>query len=164
RGASTLSPGERVLLSAASQAPVPLEGNIKTCPVSVLNIFFSSRNNDNVSSGNLEDRWSSIATIIARITRSGTLVGPETNRKLRPGLLGIGVVSSLRKQLSQSHRHSYMDCGNIKRFPRRSPLPDVDGWSQPPGRMERNACISDSCVPTHSRTESAPIPLVEALR
>jgi hypothetical protein len=42
----------------------------------------------------LEDRWSSIATIIARITRSGTLVGPGTNRKLRPGILGIGMVSS----------------------------------------------------------------------
>src|SRR4029077_13627934 len=43
----------------------------------------------------------------------------------------------------------YTDCGNIKRFPRRSPLPDVDGWSQPPERMERIACIIDSCVPTH---------------
>jgi hypothetical protein len=47
-----------------------------------------------------------IATIIARITRSGTLVGPGTNRKLRPGILGLGMVPSLRKRLSQSHRHS----------------------------------------------------------
>jgi hypothetical protein len=30
--------------------------------------------------------------------------------------------------------------------------------------MERIACIIDSCVPTHSRTESAPIPLVGGRR
>jgi len=28
----------------------------------------------------------------------------------------------------------YTDCGNIKRFPRRSPLPDVDGWRTTSGR------------------------------
>jgi hypothetical protein len=29
----------------------------------------------------------------------------------------------------------YTDCGNIKRFPRRSPLPDVDGWRTTSGRQ-----------------------------
>ena len=36
RGASTLSPGESVLLSAASQAPVPLPENMKAWPFSGL--------------------------------------------------------------------------------------------------------------------------------
>ena len=40
---STLSPGERVLLSAASQAPVPPEGNIKTCFNLVLPRITASR-------------------------------------------------------------------------------------------------------------------------
>ena len=37
-----------------------------------------------VNSGNFEDRWSSIATTIARSTRSGTFVGPGICRKWRP--------------------------------------------------------------------------------
>jgi hypothetical protein len=35
-----------------------------------------------------------MATIMARITRSGTLVGPGTKRKLRPGILGPDIKSS----------------------------------------------------------------------
>src|SRR5215831_6992619 len=58
RGASTLSPGDNVLVRAASQAPVPLPEKMKGWPVSVLKTFLSCWNNDNVSSGNLDDRWS----------------------------------------------------------------------------------------------------------
>ena len=42
RAASTLSPGESVLESEASQAPVPLAGKMNACPEVVLKIFFSS--------------------------------------------------------------------------------------------------------------------------
>src|SRR5439155_22639286 len=72
RAASILSPGERVLVSAASQAPVPEDGKMNTCPVVVLKMFFRSFNTLVESSGNFEERWSSIATIMARCTRSGT--------------------------------------------------------------------------------------------
>jgi hypothetical protein len=37
-----------------------------------------------------------MATIMARMTRSGTFVGPGTNRKLRPGILGCDILSSLK--------------------------------------------------------------------
>jgi hypothetical protein len=37
-----------------------------------------------------------MATIMARMTRSGTFVGPGTNRKLRPGILGCDIISSLK--------------------------------------------------------------------
>src|ERR1700691_750544 len=84
--ASTLSPGDSVLVSAAFQAPVPEDGKMKIWPDVVLITFYRSRNRPVESSGNLDDRWSSIATIIARCTRSGTFVGPGTNRKLRPGM------------------------------------------------------------------------------
>jgi hypothetical protein len=40
-----------------------------------------------VSAGNAGERWSSIDTIIARITRSGMFVGPGTNKKLRPAMM-----------------------------------------------------------------------------
>src|SRR5215470_16147478 len=69
---------------------------MNTCPDVVLNTFLSAWNSHRVSSGNLEDRWSSIATIMARMTRSGTFVGPGTNRKLRPGILGSDILSSLK--------------------------------------------------------------------
>ena len=84
REASNLSPGESVLVSAASQAPVPEEGKMKAWPFSVLNTFFRSSSTLRDRSGKRDERWSSIATIIARCTRSGTLVGPGTKRKLRP--------------------------------------------------------------------------------
>ena len=44
RPASTLSPGERVLVSEASQAPVPLAGKMNAWPVVVLKIFLRSWN------------------------------------------------------------------------------------------------------------------------
>ena len=53
RPASTLSPGESVLESEASQAPVPLAGKRNAWPVVVLKIFFSSW-----SSGRRERRGS----------------------------------------------------------------------------------------------------------
>src|ERR1700758_2095543 len=86
RAARILSPGERVLVSAASHAPVPEDGKMKTWPAVVLNTFLRSLRTLVESSGNLEDRWSSIATTMARCTRSGTLVGPGTNRKFLPAM------------------------------------------------------------------------------
>src|SRR6516165_11141730 len=56
RGASTLVPGDSVLVRAVSQAPVPLPENMKGWPVSVLKTFLSCWNNDIVSSGNFDDR------------------------------------------------------------------------------------------------------------
>ena len=89
REASTRSPGESVLVSAASQPPVPVEGKITGVPASVLKIFFKSTSTARVRSGNLDERWSSIETTIARCTRSGTLVGPGTKRKLRPAMRSL---------------------------------------------------------------------------
>src|SRR6266705_348447 len=89
RGASTRSPGESVLTSAASHPPVPVAGKMNACPVVVLKTFPRSRNRPVASSGNAEERWSSIARFMARRIRSGTFVGPGTNRKLRPGIKSV---------------------------------------------------------------------------
>ena len=56
RAASTLSPGERVLLSEASQAPVPLAGKTKAWPEVVLKIFFRSSRTGAASDGKSDDR------------------------------------------------------------------------------------------------------------
>src|SRR5471032_421252 len=86
RDANTLSPAFRQLVSAASQQPVPEEGKRIGLPVVVLNTGFKAFRQERVSSGKIGDRWSSIATCMARRTRSGTLVGPGTKRKLRPAI------------------------------------------------------------------------------
>lgn len=49
-----------------------------------------------------------MATIMARMTRSGTFVGPGTNRKLRPGILGCDIVSSLKARSLGSLRSGLM--------------------------------------------------------
>ena len=85
REASTLSPGFRQLVSAASQQPVPERGNDGGARRRLEDGFQSVRQ-ARVSSGKIGDRWSSIETFIARSTRSGTFVGPGTNRKLRPAI------------------------------------------------------------------------------
>src|ERR1700738_4047829 len=86
REVRTLSPGFRQLVRAASQQPVPDDGNKMGAPVVVLNTGFKALKQARVSSGKMGERWSSIATAMARRTRSGTLVGPGTNRKLRPAI------------------------------------------------------------------------------
>src|SRR5476651_2342008 len=83
---STLSPGLRQLVRAASQHPVPEEGNRIGLAEVVLNTGFRAFRQARVSSGKMGERWSSIATAMERKTRSGTLVGPGTNRKLRPAI------------------------------------------------------------------------------
>src|SRR5215210_1301407 len=88
RDARTLSPGDRVLESAASHAPVPLDGKMKAWPELVLKIFFRLSSTGAASAGKSDDLWSSMARCIARRTRSGTLVGPGTKRKLRPAIWG----------------------------------------------------------------------------
>jgi hypothetical protein len=60
-------------------------------------------NSHNVSSGNFEERWSSIATIMARMTRSGTFVGPGTNKKFRPGILGCDMSCFLKPRWMGMH-------------------------------------------------------------
>src|SRR5208337_1860720 len=92
RDARTLSPAFRQLVNAASQQPVPEEGKMIGLPVAVLKIGFRPFRQARVSSGNIEERWSSIATIMARVTRSGTLVGPGTNRKWRPAIMILRVL------------------------------------------------------------------------
>jgi len=68
---------------------VPVAGKMNACPVVVLKTFRRSRNRPVASSGNAEERWSSIARFMARRIRSGTFVGPGTNRKLRPGIKSV---------------------------------------------------------------------------
>jgi len=47
-----------------------------------------------------------MATIMARITRSGTLVGPGTKRKFRPGILGPGIKSSRSQMIEGLNKAS----------------------------------------------------------
>ncbi len=86
RAASTLSPGDKVLVSAASQQPVPEDGNTKGVPDWVRKTSRKPVMMVRVSWGKRGERWSSIDTIMARWMRSGTFVGPGTNRKLRPAI------------------------------------------------------------------------------
>jgi hypothetical protein len=79
-----LSPGDKVFAIAASQQPEPDEGKIKGTPVSVLKTLFSPGKSDSYSLGKMGERWSSIDIIIALWILSGKLVGPGTNKKLRP--------------------------------------------------------------------------------
>src|SRR2546430_9457480 len=91
---------------------------MKTWPVAVLNTFFRSFRTLDESSGNLDDRWSSIATIMARCTRSGTLVGPGTNRKFRPGMRRPITPSSsaIRFHLSERPRPAAHAASHTKRY------------------------------------------------
>src|SRR5258708_39021320 len=84
-----LSPGFKQLVSAASQQPVPDEGKRMGAPVVVLKMGLSAVRQARVSSGKMGERWSSMRTIMARRTRSGTLVGPGTNRQFRPAIDGF---------------------------------------------------------------------------
>src|SRR6185437_4263558 len=81
--ASTLSPGESVLASAASQAPVPEEGKTTTAPL-VRKIRLMPAMADLASSANSGPRWSMVGRSMARRIRSGTLVGPGICRKCLP--------------------------------------------------------------------------------
>ena len=56
REASTLSPGESVFDSEASQAPVPLDGKMNAWPEVVLKIFFRSSSTGAASAGKSEER------------------------------------------------------------------------------------------------------------
>ena len=72
---STRTPGDSVLTSAASQAPVPDAGNSTTgCRVPITAAIPASTSR--VSAANSGPRWSMVGAAIARRTRSGTLVGP----------------------------------------------------------------------------------------
>src|SRR5437764_10924244 len=107
-----------VLVIAASHAPVPEDGIMKPWAVAVLNTFLRSLRTLVESSGNLDDRWSSIATIMARCTRSGTLVGPGTNRKFRPGMRRPITPSSsaIRFHLSERPRPAAHAATHTKRY------------------------------------------------
>ena len=80
---STLSPGDSVLTSAASHAPVPDDGYITTVPW-VWNTRFIPATISLPSAENSGPRWSIVGNAIACSTRSGTLVGPGICRKCRP--------------------------------------------------------------------------------
>src|SRR5277367_2852382 len=85
----TLAPGSRQLVRAASQHPVPEDGNRMGWPVTVLKIGFKPSRQARVRAGKSGERWSSEATDIARKIRSGTLVGPGTNKKFRPAIVDL---------------------------------------------------------------------------
>jgi len=80
---STRSPGESVLTSAASHAPVPEEGYMITgCFVWKISLIPSSTSSPRpLNSG---PRWSIVGRSMARRIRSGTLVGPGICKKWRP--------------------------------------------------------------------------------
>src|SRR5512134_2316728 len=80
---NTRSPGESVLTSAASHAPVPEAGKITT-GLLVLKTCFRPASTSLLNAWNSGPRWSTVALSIARSTRSGTLVGPGICRKCRP--------------------------------------------------------------------------------
>ena len=56
RAASTLSPGDSVLPSDASHAPVPLAGKMNAWPVVVLKTFLSSSKSGAASAGKSDER------------------------------------------------------------------------------------------------------------
>ena len=58
RAASTLSPGESVLVSAVSQPPVPVEGKMKTCARSDLSAQRTPSRQGFRISANTGERWS----------------------------------------------------------------------------------------------------------
>src|SRR6185312_13031223 len=84
---STRSPGDNVLVIAASQPPVPEAGNRKTWPFSVLKMCFRSRNSGSVNAGKSGARWSSSGTSIAWRTSNGRFVGPGMKRPWKPGIV-----------------------------------------------------------------------------
>ena len=81
--AKILSPGESVLTKAASQAPVPEDGNITIGPW-VLKIGLSWLRISRVNSGKFGPLWSMTASDIALRTLSGTFDGPGIWRKCLP--------------------------------------------------------------------------------
>lgn len=80
RAITTASPGESVLTSAASQAPVPDAGKTITGPL-VLKTRLSPVRTDRLRSAKAGPRWSIVGSEIARRTRPGTSVGPGICRK-----------------------------------------------------------------------------------
>ena len=80
---STLSPADSVLVSAASQAPVPVAVKMMTGLV-VLKMVLMPSNARLASLANSGPRWSITGRSIARRMRSGTGVGPGICRKCRP--------------------------------------------------------------------------------
>src|ERR1700730_18218633 len=108
REVRTLSPAFKQLVSAASQQPVPDDGNRMGTPVVVLKIGLRPVRQGPVSSGKMGERWSSMGTIMARRTRSGTLVGPGTNRKFRPAIDDLlSVTAALGVIDMERHSHGY---------------------------------------------------------
>ena len=109
---STVSPGESVLTSAASHAPVPDDGKISTLP----RVLKMSRRPDSTrlpSRPNSGPRWSIVGRSIARRIRSGTLVGPGICRKCRPecrpfGALMIRILPRVDAQRARLLREVYV--------------------------------------------------------
>ena len=93
-GGEHLVAGRSVLVSADSQAPVPLDGKMTTWPSLVLKILFKS----------LVERQSKLGKVGGAMVLHGDMHGPQdairhigrpgTNRKLRPGFLAPAIVSS----------------------------------------------------------------------
>src|SRR5690242_13393129 len=83
---STVSPGDKVLTRAASQAPVPDEGKMTTGS-SVPKTCRSPGMMSRYRAANSGPRWSITGAAMARSTRSGTLVGPGIWRKWRPACI-----------------------------------------------------------------------------
>ena len=73
--ARTESPADRVFAIAASQAPLPDAGEMKTS-CSVRNTRLIPSSSCGTSSAKAGPRWSMVARDIARSTRAGVFVGP----------------------------------------------------------------------------------------
>jgi hypothetical protein len=76
RAARTLSPGDSVLVTAASQPPVPVAGKMITSLVRVFKMRLTPSTAGLNASANRFERWSIVGTSMARRRRSGMLVGP----------------------------------------------------------------------------------------
>ena len=76
RAARTVSPGDRVLVMAASQPPVPVAGKIATSPSPVPMIRFTPATAGCKIRPKAAERWSIVGMSQALRSASGILVGP----------------------------------------------------------------------------------------
>jgi hypothetical protein len=79
RAASTVSPGDSVLVIAASQPPVPVAGKMKTSAVSDFRILPHAVPRGMQDLGEGDDRWSIVGMSQALRRVSGMFVGPGMN-------------------------------------------------------------------------------------
>ena len=90
---TTASPGESVLTSAASHAPVPEAGKMTTGPF-VWKTRLRPVRTERPSSAKSGPRWSIVGSEIARSTRPGTSVGPGNLQEVAAGRASVHSAAS----------------------------------------------------------------------